>query len=101
MCFYAFVSILFDFGSHLGSLWHLFGPPFFGDLASLFREDAKVGSGLPKRSFLNGFGYNFCRILDALFEDVGYKLTPSFFAMPSESSEVGRVGLGPCRGLGG
>ena len=64
------------------------------DLASSFRVGAKVISGVPKRLFL----CNFRRILDALLEDLGYKLIPSFLAMPSE---VGRVGFGPCRGLGG
>ena len=90
-----------DFGGHLGSLWLPFGPSFFGDLASSFRVGAKVASGLPKRLFVGGFVYNFKMILDALLLDLGNKLTAAFLAMPSESSEVGRVGFGPCRGLGG
>ena len=65
------------------------------DLASSFRVGAKVVSGVPKRLFSIGFGYNVRKIFDALLEDLGYKLTRSFLAMPSESSEVGRLDSDP------
>ena len=82
-CVFMRFSLIFcAFGDHLGSLWPPFGLPFFGDLASSFMVGAKVASGVPKRRFVSGFGYHFKMILDPLLEDLGYKLTPSFLAMP-------------------
>ena len=46
-----FFAIFYDFGCPGGSLWLPFGPPFFGDLASLFRVGAKVDFGCQNDNF--------------------------------------------------
>ena len=54
-CFYA---VLCDFGTHLGSLWAPFGPPFLGELAISFGIGTKVASRVPKESLLGAFGHH-------------------------------------------